>query len=131
MKLLLAIDLPLRWRDLDSYQHVNNSVFLTLFEEARIHWFGTLAEAWRTAESEPVIARVELDYLRPMHYPDSVRVSLYAEKVGRSSLCIANTLSPSQDPDLLYAKGKTVLVWVDPKSGMSVPLPASIRAGAA
>ncbi|MCB1147513.1 MAG: acyl-CoA thioesterase [Leptospiraceae bacterium] len=32
-----------RWRDLDPYQHVNNSVYLNYFEEARVIYFSKLS----------------------------------------------------------------------------------------
>lgn len=35
----LEIKVPLRWADIDGYQHVNNAAMLTLLEEARIEAF--------------------------------------------------------------------------------------------
>ena len=32
------VEIPIRWRDVDAYGHVNNAVFLTYLEEARIGW---------------------------------------------------------------------------------------------
>jgi acyl-CoA thioester hydrolase len=117
--------IALRWRDMDSYQHVNNSEYLTLCEEARIGWFHTLAGPWRSQSAEPVLARVEMDYIVPLVYPAAVRVQLYLARVGNSSLTLINTLECG---DTLYASGKTVLVWIDPRTGRSTPLPEFVRA---
>ena len=35
----LEIKVPLRWADIDGYQHVNNAAMLTILEEARIEAF--------------------------------------------------------------------------------------------
>ena len=35
-KILFRMPMALRWRDLDAFQHVNTSNFLTYLEEARI-----------------------------------------------------------------------------------------------
>ena len=123
---LFCTELALRWRDLDAYDHVNNSVFLSLLEEARIRWFATLPAPWRTPEAEPVLARAEVNYRLPIRYPATVRVELQVARVGRSSLALGHVLSDAQS-GLLYSDGATVLVWVAPQGGHSVPLPEVIR----
>lgn len=40
----VTLETVVRWRDLDAYNHVNNSVYLTYFEEARIAYYLRLAE---------------------------------------------------------------------------------------
>ena len=47
-RILFRMPVALRWRDLDAFQHVNNSNFLTYLEEARIRWF----ESWMQASTE-------------------------------------------------------------------------------
>jgi acyl-CoA thioester hydrolase len=117
---------PLRWRDLDAYGHVNNSNFLTLLEEARIAWFRTLAGPWRSAQAEPVVARIEINYLKPMMHPANIRATLALERLGNSSLTIKHQLIDQSDGGI-YADARTVLVWVDPSTGQSTPLPDSVR----
>lgn len=120
-------EIPIRWRDLDAYDHVNNSVFLTLLEETRIQWFSSLPGPWRDARAEPVLARVEVNYRRPIRYPATVRVQLALQRIGRSSLALAHQLHDTAS-DELYADGSTVMVWVSPGDGRSVELPHSVRA---
>jgi acyl-CoA thioester hydrolase len=122
---LFECNLAIRWRDLDAYDHVNNSVFLTLLEEARIRWFATLPGAWRDAQAEPVLARSEMNYRMPIPYPAGVRVELGLQRIGRSSLGLAHRMSDSSS-GALYADGNSVLVWVSPSDGRPIPLPASI-----
>ena len=39
--------IEIRFSDCDRYKHVNNAVYLTYFEQARIHYFGEiLGENW-------------------------------------------------------------------------------------
>ena len=35
---LFVAQLAVRWRDLDAFNHVNNSSYLTYLEEARLQW---------------------------------------------------------------------------------------------
>jgi acyl-CoA thioester hydrolase len=68
-----------RWSDLDAFGHVNNARFLTLYEEARVAMFftGARAHGLTSFEGGIVIARHEIDYLRPVAYSEPVRVELW------------------------------------------------------
>lgn len=126
--LVHACELELRWSDLDAYDHVNNAVYLSLLEEARIQWFNTFAGGWRLPTAEPVIARVEINYRRPLHHPARVRVELHLLKLGRSSITVAHRIvTVGSDPEVLHSDGLTVIVYVDPAGSGSVPLPVNVR----
>jgi acyl-CoA thioester hydrolase len=129
--MLIDTTIPVRWRDLDAYNHVNNSLFLSFIEEARIQWFESLPEPWRSDACEPILAAATVNFRRPILYPESVRVRLTGERVGRSSLTVAHRMTSAGDDQILYADGNTVLVWVSPVDGRPVPLPEVVRRVAA
>jgi len=60
---------------MDVYGHVNNARFLTLYEEARVAFMfvGGRERGLTSFEEGIVIARHEVDYLRPVDYADPVR----------------------------------------------------------
>ena len=78
-----SYDCALRWSDLDAYGHVNNSRFLTLYEEARVALMFTGARdaGLTTFEEGVVVARHEIEYLRPVGYGPYVPGSLRAPHV--------------------------------------------------
>ena len=129
-KALLATRIDVRWGDMDAYGHVNNATYATYVEEARIRWFAALPGPWRTASSAPVIAAQTINYRRQLEWPAALRVALVAERVGNSSLTIGFSITAESDPALVHADGNSVLVWVDPSSGRSIPLPDWVRAAA-
>ena len=124
---LFTMPLMLRWRDLDAFNHVNNSNFLTYLEEARIRWFASLGSEWVNDTMMPLLAAVQINYKMPIPYPADVVVELYADKVGNSSCTVGHRIA-SADGATLYADGHVVMVWIDPRSGRPIPLPDSIRA---
>jgi len=71
---------PLRWSDMDAYQHVNNVVYLRYLEEARVDWmFRRAAEAGVEgfATFGTVVAKHEIEYRRPLVYhPRGVDIDL-------------------------------------------------------
>jgi acyl-CoA thioester hydrolase len=128
MKLLHRTRIDVRWRDLDAFEHVNNSVYLTYIEEARIRWMQTLGDAWNDASAAPVVANTNVNYRRQLDWPASLDVSLHVARVGNSSLTLAHRIAAAEYPDVLYSDGETVMVWIDPASGRPVPLPEAVRA---
>lgn len=126
---LFVASLPVRWRDLDAFNHVNNSTYLTYLEEARLQWLQQVPD-WFSAESAPVLAASEMHYRRPLTWPAQLQVELRCERVGNSSLTLAHRMVDTVDAGCLYCDGRSVLVWTHPSSGKPVPLPATIRTAA-
>jgi acyl-CoA thioester hydrolase len=124
---LAAIPLHVRWRDLDAFNHVNNSSYLTFLEESRLQWLRTVPGEWFTEHAMPVMAAVELHYRKPIEWPAEIDVLLSCERMGNSSMTIGNRIVDRSDHGCVYADGNVVMVWVDPANGGSVPLPQAIR----
>ena len=128
-KVLIRMPIELRWRDLDAFNHVNNSNFMTYLEEARIRWFDTVGEAWVTDETAPLLAAVQMNYKVPIPYPSKIVVELLADRIGTSSVTIGHRIV-SDDGATLHADGHVVMVWIDRRSGRPTPLPGPVKAKA-
>lgn len=128
-KPLFRMPLAVRWRDLDAFNHVNNSNFLTYLEEARIRWFDSLGEEWVTERTAPLLAAVQVNYRLPIPYPADLVVELYCERLGNTSVTIGHRIT-SADGATLYADGHVVMVWVERASGRPTPLPDAVRRAA-
>ncbi|VXB74867.1 Thioesterase [Luteimonas sp. 9C] len=128
-KVLIRMPIELRWRDLDAFNHVNNSNFMTYLEEARIRWFDTVGEPWVTDETAPLLAAVQMNYKVPIPYPAKIVVELLADRLGNSSVTIGHRIV-SDDGDTLYADGHVVIVWIDRRTGRPTALPGPVRAKA-
>ena len=123
---LFRMPIALRWRDLDAFNHVNNSNFLTYLEEARIRWFDSLGEEWVTEATAPLLAAVQMNYRVPIPYPSGVVVELFADRIGTTSVTIGHRIA-GEDGTVLHADGHVVMVWIDRASGRPTPLPGAIR----
>jgi acyl-CoA thioester hydrolase len=124
---LAIIPMHVRWRDLDAFNHVNNSSYLTFLEESRLQWLRTVPGEWFSAHAMPVMAAVDLRYRKPIEWPAEIDVLLSCERLGNSSMTIGNRIVDRNDHACVYADGNVVMVWVDPAAGASVPLPDAIR----
>ena len=102
-------DAALRWSDMDAYGHVNNARFLTLYEEARVAMFfvGARKHGLGSFEEGIVIARHEIDYLRPVDYGEAVRIELWISELRAASFTVSYELF---DEDVLASRAKSVCV---------------------
>lgn len=124
---LATIPIHVRWRDLDAFNHVNNSSYLTYLEESRLQWLRNVPGEWFNEHAMPVMAAVELHYRKPIEWPAEIDVLLSCERLGNSSMTIGNRIVDRDDATCVYADGNVVMVWVDPATGASVALPEAIR----
>ena len=103
---------PVRWSDMDTYGHVNNARFLTLYEEARVAlmFLGAREHGLTSFEDGVVIARHEVDYLRPVDYVDPVRIELWVEEIRPSRFVIGYEMF---DGDEIASRARSVCVLFD------------------
>jgi acyl-CoA thioester hydrolase len=116
----------IRWRDMDAFKHVNNSVYLTYLEETRDEWFlevlgnGLLLNDF-------VLARCAIDFRSPLTQDDGdVDVEVRATRVGTSSITMGERISSVLDRRLA-AEAESVVVHIDRTTGTSRPLTDEIR----
>lgn len=128
--LVFRTEIDVRWRDLDAFNHVNNATFLTYLEEARLLWLESLPGPWLGEHSAPVLAAAQVNFRRPIPWPERLRVELLVQRVGSSSLTLGHRLVSARDDSVLYSDGHTVMVWVDGQSGKAASLPEAVRAAA-
>jgi len=112
---------------MDAMGHVNNTVYFRFAEQSRIEWLESLGYSLDAGREEAaVIVNASCTFLVPITYPATVEVSLYAGKAGRSSVPTYYEMRCVGD-DTLYAEGAAKIVWFDPSTGKSMPLPERIR----
>jgi len=126
-RLVLTAEVPVRWADQDTNSHVNNATYFTYFEQARILWFRRdEMNAVRPRYEGSVVATASCRYLRPIPYPETLRVLMYVGKLGRSSIPTYYEIHGTE-AHVKYADGEVVLVWIDRRTGKSLPIPEKVR----
>ena len=125
-KLVHATTVPIRWGDMDAYGHVNNTVYFRYMEQARVEWIEAMQTPVRLGGEGPVIINASCSFLIPLNYPGTVEVRTYASHPGRSSFLTHVEMRLVGD-ERVYAEGAAKVVWMDTRTGKSVPLPAHVR----
>ena len=114
---MTQVTIPIRWRDVDNYGHVNNAVYLTYLEEARDGWVReTLGP-----EVDFVIVRIAIDYRRELSQDDDeVMVSCRGVGYGTSSIRTAEEIVAKAG--WVAAASESVIVAHDASARSSRPL---------
>jgi acyl-CoA thioester hydrolase len=109
-KLVHTERIAIRWGDMDAMGHVNNTVYFRYMEQARIAWFESLvprAQAW--GEISIVIVNASCNFRRPINYPGTVEVKVFAGAPGGSSVPTYYELLLE---DEIYADGDATVVFL-------------------
>ena len=115
-----------RFADLDSFGHVNNAVYLTYCEQARIAFlldravFGDATQA----EMKMILARAEIDFRDPLSIGDAVTVGVRTSRVGTKSFELEYELRVGER---LVAEAKSVQVAFDYEQNATVTIPDEWR----
>jgi acyl-CoA thioester hydrolase len=122
-----SFPVEVRFRDLDALGHVNNAVYLTYLESARIAYWFEVTRRSRLRDLDMILARIEVDYRSPVSLGESLEVSVRCASIRRSSFVMAFEIREPRSGRLV-AEGRKVLVHYDHEAGRSKPLPPDLRA---
>ncbi|PWN07445.1 acyl-CoA thioesterase [Rhodohalobacter mucosus] len=116
--------LSVRFRDLDPLNHVNNSVFNTYFEEARIDFIHHVPEmkASMNEGKSFILAHLEMDYVSPVYSGERVIVGSSMKELGNSSVKGIQALY-TESTKKLNAVCETTGVWFDLQRNRPARLP--------
>jgi acyl-CoA thioester hydrolase len=139
MRAIFTHSIEVRFRDCDPLGHVNNAVYLTYLEQARlVQWrtvwpFGGLRNMNESGRADDpirdvpgvILARVEIDYKRPARYGDLLDVRIGLAGIGRTSFTYDYEIVDASER--MVATAKTVQVFYDYRAGRPVPIPDDLR----
>jgi len=118
--------MEVRFRDLDALGHVNNAVYLTYFESARMaFWMQVLGKADLTGMNM-ILARAEIDFRSPLVFGESVEIGVGCTSIGRSSFVLEQDMH-ERASSRLVAQASKVLVHYDYAALRSLPLTDEMR----
>lgn len=121
-----AFPVEVRFRDLDALGHVNNAVYLTYLESARMAWWLHVTGRADLSGMDMILARVEVDYRSPVSYGESLEVGVRCVSIRRSSFVLESAIT-ERGTGRLVAEARKVLVHYDYAAGRSVPLSEEMR----
>ncbi|MDP4797727.1 MAG: acyl-CoA thioesterase [Crocinitomicaceae bacterium] len=117
--------IQVRFTDLDVLGHVNNNIYLSYFEMARVHYFRELLGInWDWQKFGIVIAKNEVEYLKSVLLQHEPQITVFTAQLGTKSFTLSYELRVNNE---VYAKGQSVQVCFDATTQSSIPIPDQMR----
>ena len=119
----VVVPIAVRFRDLDAMGHVNNAVYLTYFEMARVAYHQTLTglPSLDFHDFDFIMAEVTCRYRSPAHLGETLLVGIRVASVGRKSFVFEYEMR-EQAGGRLVAEGSSVQVMYDYREQRSKPV---------
>ena len=120
-----TVNVEVIFRDLDSQGHVNNSVYFTYLETARIKYIKEIKSRYSASEMNMIVAHASCDYKEPAFLGELLEVRIAITRFGNKSFDFAYGIH-TRDSRLI-ATAKTVQVVYDYQADRSIELPAEFK----
>jgi acyl-CoA thioester hydrolase len=110
----------IRFGDLDPQGHVNQAVFLTYFETGRVAMFRDPDLGIGVPGYTFVMVRMEVDYIKELHWPGTIEIGTGLAEFGRSSFKVSQGIFRD---GMCASAGKATLVCMELQTRKAAPLP--------
>jgi YbgC/YbaW family acyl-CoA thioester hydrolase len=120
-----------RWEDIDAAGIINYQAYLRFFALAEAELLRSAGLTYRFLFESLGIwlprVRVECSFFRPVKLDELLVVAAYFSRIGRTSVHLDFEVARREEPEVLVASGRYVLVCVQQGDFRPVPVPAEIR----
>ena len=116
------------WGDMDSFQHVNNVVYIRYFENARVAYFERMDWKAQLAQTGvgPILATAQARFRRAVTYPDTLLVGVRVASMSLDRYTMDYRIVSMKQNDLVTT-GDTVVVTFDYRQGVKIAIPDEMR----
>jgi acyl-CoA thioester hydrolase len=109
------------FRDIDAADHVNNAVYLTYLETARIRYLVEVLGADFAYELPLIVARIALDFRSPARFPETLEIGTRVTRVGDKSFDMEHEIRGGDGRLVLEASSVLVAYDYEASAPMRVP----------
>ena len=117
------VEMEVRFRDLDPMGHINNAVYATYLEQARVKYVEDVVGK-EVMETGAVVADLNVEFQRPIDYQESVTIAVRSGELGTSSIPVEYEIRADGS---VAATAETTMVTYDREAGEPQPIPDDWR----
>lgn len=118
-------EIDIRFRDLDALGHVNNAVYMTYVEQARVHYFDYVFGNRNDWDQWGVLlARTEINYFRPLLFKENAKCRMKCTSLGNKSMEFTfDIFKEENNEEIQIANGVNILVCYNHSENKSIEVP--------
>ena len=107
--------IEVRFADMDAMGHVNNAVYLTYIEIARVKYFEVVLDSGVDFKKQGfILANAKIDFISAIEEYDKIHVATRCTRIGTKSFDLEyEIVKTNHTPPVVAAKATTILVGYD------------------
>jgi acyl-CoA thioester hydrolase len=109
------------FRDVDAADHVNNAVYLTYLETARIRYLIEVLAAEFAYQVSLILAHITVDFRSPARFPETLEIGTRVSRVGTKSFDMEHEIRGGDGRLVLEASSVLVAYDYEANAAMAVP----------
>jgi acyl-CoA thioester hydrolase len=113
--------------DIDMLRHVNNAAYIRWAEQIRCEYFVEVLGEDIRGERGIIMAKLEIQYERPVEYREHIAIGCRVSRIGRKSLDFAYEIW-SEDRNVRCTHAVTPVVAMNYLTGETIVVPDAWRA---
>jgi acyl-CoA thioester hydrolase len=127
LKFPVKLDLRIDWAELDLFGHVNNVMFLKYVQASRVYYWEQIGLYQHFLETKlgPMVASVNCQFKKPMHYPGQVTILIRMKYIRNTSFSLQYRILDGKGETA--AEAEDVIVMYDFNNNHKIPFPEEFR----
>jgi acyl-CoA thioester hydrolase len=121
---MFKCQVEIRFNDIDIYGHVNNAVYLSYMEQARVKFFNHYFPHHSWNKTGIIVANIQVNYLKPIFFSPLIDVEIGIEKIGGKSFTMGYHLLQDNE---VKANALSTLVCIDYQKNQTIDVPVNWR----
>lgn len=122
-----SLPIQIRFNDIDALGHINNNVYLSYADLGKADYFEALrgyALSW--LDGAIVLARIEMDFVKPVFYKEKIAVDTKITRLGDKSGSFLQHIR-NLETNEIKCICKSVFVYYDSETASTTPIPHTWR----
>lgn len=116
------LPVQIRFSDIDMLGHLNNNVYLSFMDLAKLDYFQTIAGTqMRLTDIRLVVVHIDCDFLMPAYFTDQLQVWTAITHIGDRSLTIEQRIIDAPSGQIKCI-GRTIMAGFDPATASGATL---------
>lgn len=117
-----SIPVQIRFNDIDTLGHVNNSIYFQFFDLGKAQYFNAVkGDAMDWKKVDIVVANVNCSFISPVYFHEPVEVRTQVTKIRTSSFCVRQQLVNIETNEV-KCQCDTIMVGYDIENRCSQPI---------
>lgn len=118
-----SVDIQMRFKDVDLFGHVNNTVYLEYMDLGKVHYIeNVLGDMFNNRRDALVIVNINCDFLSPAKFDEPLCVQTRVESAGIHSITFSQQVVNSTTGSV-KCRARVVMVGFDATTGESKEIP--------